>query len=315
MFFAAPTWRPGKLSVQVVDSQLEFPVLEMPTLPWLYLEGIDLAGQNCIVEVWIEKSTQNDWLVPLSRNRGVNLVIGIGEQSEIRSRELAMRAAERGVPFVVIYLSDFDPGGRSMPKAVARKVEFTILRGELNVELKVIPLALTPDQCEKYELPEAPLKESETRAGIFRRIFDRDATELDAMEALHPGVLAKLLNAELDNWLDRGLSGRVLAVQAACRRRLDAIEEEVQEKYAEELADFDERIAAIAEQLDALEEEAAGVWEAIAQELYQRRPNFSRVEIPRSAAPATTSAYVLFDSRRSYLEQIDRYNAWRDGAA
>ena len=39
----------------------------------------------------------------------------------------------------VIYLSDFDPGGRSMPKAVARKVEFTIAKFELDVDLEPIP--------------------------------------------------------------------------------------------------------------------------------------------------------------------------------
>ena len=44
--------------------------------------------------MWIEKSTQNDWLVQLCHHRGVNLVTGIGEQSEIRSRELAFRAED-----------------------------------------------------------------------------------------------------------------------------------------------------------------------------------------------------------------------------
>ena len=100
-----------------------------------------------VVEVWIEKSTQNDWLVPLCQRRGVNLVVGIGEQSETRSRELALRSAECAVPVRIIYLSDFDPGGRSMPKAVARKVEFTIAKFGLDVDLQLIPLALTPDQC------------------------------------------------------------------------------------------------------------------------------------------------------------------------
>jgi hypothetical protein len=37
---------------------------DMPDLPWLDLD-IDEPVQKYIVEVWIEKSTQNDWLVPL----------------------------------------------------------------------------------------------------------------------------------------------------------------------------------------------------------------------------------------------------------
>ena len=85
---------------------------EISNSPVVHVEGFEAAGQDFIVEVWIEKSTQNDWLVPLCQRRGVNLVVGIGEQSETRSRELALRSSEYGVPVRIIYISDFDPGGR-----------------------------------------------------------------------------------------------------------------------------------------------------------------------------------------------------------
>src|SRR5262249_23654378 len=152
-----------------------------------------------ICEVWIEKSTQNDWLVPLCKKRGVNLVQGIGEQSEVRSRQLAERADVYAVPARIIYISDFDPGGRSMPKAVARKVEFTLHKFALDVDLQLIPLALSPDQCSHYKLPRTPIKESEKRKDKFEETFGVGATELDALEALYPGELARLLNEELDN--------------------------------------------------------------------------------------------------------------------
>jgi hypothetical protein len=74
---------------------------ELPDLPWLYLD-INASVQKYIVELWIEKSTQNDWLVPLCQQRGVNLVIGVGEQSEIRSRELALRSVKYGAPVRII---------------------------------------------------------------------------------------------------------------------------------------------------------------------------------------------------------------------
>jgi hypothetical protein len=73
-----------------------------------------------------------------ARGRGINVVVGTGEQSETRSRELALRAAKYAVP--VRYLSNFDPGGRSMPKAVARKVEFTIHKFNLDVDFQLIPV-------------------------------------------------------------------------------------------------------------------------------------------------------------------------------
>ena len=176
----------------------------MPDTPSFDVTGFD-ARQDFIVEVWIEKSTQNDWLVPLCERRGVNLVVGIGEQSETRSRELAQRSAEFAVPVRVIYLSDFDPGGRSMPKAVARKVEFTIAKFGLDVDLQLIPLALTPDQCREYRLPRTPIKDTERRKDKFEQTFGVGATELDALEALYPGELARLLDAEIDNFLDPDL--------------------------------------------------------------------------------------------------------------
>ena len=96
-----------------------------------------------------------------------------------------------------------------MPKAVARKVEFTIAKFDLDVDLQLIPLALTPDQCRDYRLPRTPIKESERRKDKFEQIFGVGATELDALEALHPGEMARLLEAEIDNLLDRDLHHRV----------------------------------------------------------------------------------------------------------
>jgi hypothetical protein len=292
---------------------------DMPPLPGLSL-GFNAPVQNYIVEVWIEKSTQNDWLVPLCQRRGVNLVTGIGEQSEIRSRELALRAARYGAPVRIIYLSDFDPGGRSMPKAVARKVEFTIAKLQLDLDLQLIPLALTPEQCRQYRLPRTPIKETERRKEKFEAIFGVGATELDALEALHPGELARLLETEIDNWLDDGLATRFHRLRSSLQLRLRTIEQAVHDKHADKIealnAGFDEitdGLAAIASQFHDWEEEASELWQTIADEMEERRPDLSNVEAPRSDAPGETDRFVLFDSRRDYFTQMDAYNAWRDG--
>jgi hypothetical protein len=297
----------------------EIAIPGMPSLPWLHLD-VDRPVQKFIVEVWIEKSTQNDWLVPLCQRRGVNLVVGIGEQSEIRSRELALRSAKYGAPVRVLYLSDFDPGGRSMPKAVARKVEFTLAKfGLNNVDLQLIPLALTPEQCRFYKLPRIPIKESERRRDKFEATFGIGATELDALEALHPGELARLLNDELDRWLDRTLGNRFAAVQADLQLGLRKIEERVYEKYAAEIAELEGGFAEIvgdfeevSSQFDDWDDHAAELYATIAAELRERRPDLSAVEVPRSEAPGATDRFVLFDSKRDFT-QMDHYNFWRDG--
>jgi hypothetical protein len=292
---------------------------DMPDLPWLDLD-IDEPVQKYIVEVWIEKSTQNDWLVPLCQRRSVNLVVGIGEQSEIRSRELAVRASTYGAPVRIIYLLDFDPGGRSMPKAVARKVEFTIAKLNLDIDLQLIPLALTPDQCREYRLPRVPIKDTENRKDRFESIFGVGATELDAIEALHPGELARLLEAELDNWLDRGLNARFTRLRSELWLRLKRIDHEAYNRHDDAIDALRESFALIVTQFEEIEtefsdweEQAADLWQTIASEIEENRPDLSDVEVPRSQAPGETDRFVLFDSQRDYFEQMDAYLAWRDG--
>jgi len=307
----------GVVHRQPFVAELEIP--SMPALPWLSLSA-GYPVQNYIVEVWIEKSTQNDWLVPLCRRRGVNLVVGIGEQSETRSRELALRSAKYGAPVRIIYLSDFDPGGRSMPKAVARKVEFTIAKFDLDVDLQLIPLALTPDQCRQYRLPRTPIKDTESRKDKFERMFGVGATELDALEALYPGELARLVEAEIDNWLDPDLRPRFYRLHSNVQLRLRTIDQGVHDRHADEIERLEQRFNEIAEELTAVasdfedwEEEASELWQTIAEDIEDERPDLSDVEVPRSEAPGETDRFVLFDSQRDYFSQMDAYNAWRDG--
>ena len=172
-----------------------------PELPSLDLSGLE-PERDRVVEVWIEKSTQNDWLVPLCRRRGVNLVVGVGEMSEVLTCRLVDRVRETGKPTHVIYISDFDPAGRSMPVAAARKVEFHLRRPGAAGHVTLNPLILTEEQCRRYRLPRVPIKESEARRGGFEQMFGAGATELDALEALHPGEMAKLVGGEIDRHID-----------------------------------------------------------------------------------------------------------------
>ena len=307
------------VSSAVLFDEVEIELPEFPTLPEIHIFGLDddAVRQDFIVEVWIEKSTQNDWLVPLCTRRGVNLVVGIGEQSETRSRELALRSVKYAVPVRIIYISDFDPGGRSMPKAVARKVEFTISKLGLDVDVQLIPLAMTPEQCRYYNLPRTPIKETEKRKDKFEQIFGVGATELDALEALHPGELARLLEAELDNFLDPNLKQRVQRAYRDQMLPLDQLETEVKAEHTEQIEAITNRFETILSDLDTLKDEADELWQTIAEEMEERLPDssdvLSQVEIPRSEAPGETDSFVLFDSKRDYFTQMDFYNSWREG--
>jgi len=300
---------------EVSADAIDFSSLELPSTPSIGIGGLGerAARQDYVVEVWIEKSTQNDWLMPLCQRRGVNLAVGIGEQSETRSRELALRAAKYAVPVRVLYLSDLDPGGRSMPMAVARKVEFTIRKFGLDVDFQLIPVGLTPEQCDEYDLPRTPIKESERRKDKFEETFGHGATELDALEALHPGAMGRILEAEIDNFLDPTLRRRVTAAFNEQSGPIVKIEAEIEAKYADEIEAIESDLSSIDDQLQEVAGRAQELWDKMEEELEENCPDLSEVEIPRSEASGETNKFVLFDSKRDYLAQMDAYNAWRNG--
>jgi hypothetical protein len=195
--------------------------LQMPDLPSLVLTRPTVTQAHHI-EIWAEKTTMNDVLIPLARQFGMNLVTGSGELSATACRELVDRAEESERPVRILYISDFDPAGQSMPVAVARKIEFEVHRRGLDLDIQVRPVALTHDQCVEYQLPRIPIKDTERRGATFEERFGEGATELDALEALHPGLLRKLVVQEIERYWDHGHDK---AVDATCQDIEDQLEE------------------------------------------------------------------------------------------
>jgi uncharacterized membrane protein YccC len=170
-----------------------------------------------------------------------------------------------------------------------------------------------PDQVRRYQLPRTPIKEGERRKDKFEQTFGVGATELDAMEALYPGELARIVEAEIDNFLDRQLAERVSNAIAEQMLPLRRIEGQVEEQHADELEELEQDLDEIVSRLRDWEERADGVWQTISNELEEQIPDLSDVEIPRSEATGETDSFVLFDSTRDYFSQMDAYNAWREG--
>jgi hypothetical protein len=246
---------------------------------------------------------------------GFNLITGIGEMSETASRNVVGRAADSGKPTRILYVSDFDPKGREMPISVSRKIEFTLRDAELDLDITVEPVMLTPGQCEHYSLPRAPIeKRGNGHADRFEEKFGTGAVELDALEAIHPGELAKIINQEVGRYLDPTLSKRVLGKKRPLDRRLAEITEGVHELYSDEIRAIGESYERIQTDASELETHADVLWSRISESLIQRAPSISSEDIPRPRE-AEPPAEPLFDSKRSYLEQIDSYQAWQQGAS
>ena len=291
------------------------------------------------VEIWCEKSTVNDVLEPLARDYGLNLQTSVGEMSITICRELVERAGSR--PVRIIYVSDFDPAGQSMPVAASWKIEWFACKREdetgAALDIQLNPIVLTHDQCIEYELPRTPIKEGEMRAARFEERFGEGATELDALEALHPGELERILVAEIEKFHSPDFEAEWDSVREDAQGTVDEIADEILERHAdargaleqrraaleaarieqvselrrladERMADLrrlaNERFAGLARQGEQLAADVNAHNAEIGQDLYAEAPHPGEFDWP---APPEGWDDPLLDSTREYVEQIDRY--------
>src|SRR5262249_60341387 len=110
---------PGEIGCQGGIGDLIEPTFEIPRLTLI----APVIAQPYQVEIWCEKSTMNDVLMPLGERYGVNVITGTGELSLTHCVRLVRRAEESGLPVRILYVSDFDPAGASMPAAVVAHSE------------------------------------------------------------------------------------------------------------------------------------------------------------------------------------------------
>src|SRR5215208_4830222 len=269
------------------------------------------ALQPYHVEVWAEKTTMNDILVPLCQRLGANYVSGAGYQSiTAMVRLLRNRVGRLEKPCRVLYVSDYDDAGRNMPKQMARHMEFWSERygTEGTYDIRVEPIVMTAEQAEKY--PAAP---------------DSGAVELDAMEELDPGRLARIVRENVAQFRDFDLSRKV---HENARAAQEAVREAVDEAIAEELDGVEEikgeaeeiyeryraRLEELAAELDVELEPLDGRLETLQLEVREKLEALEP-ELPPIPGGETEEEPEdeewLFDSRRDYLEQLAYYKNGR----
>jgi hypothetical protein len=292
------------------------------SLPGVTVSGYEYTqrDQPYHLEVWIEKSTMNDVLIPICDRCRANLVTGVGYQSITGVIGLLKRLPP-GKPTRIFYISDFDPAGDSMPAAVAREVEFYLDRYASAAAIKLTPLALTEAQVKQYDLPPIPIKDSDVRAESF---MDRrkvtGATELDALEALYPGELRRIVEEALAQYRDHDLPQMMEEAAEKAQAEADAAWEAATEAERAELKAVQETVEAASEsyrkRVEALNAELQAELaplrvrlNAVVQAARQAVDNL-RVELPdRPAAEIElpNEELWLYDSGRDYVEQIRHY--------
>ena len=217
------------------------------------------------------------------------------------------RADASGKPVRILYISDFDPGGDSMPVAVARKIEFVVRNEGHDLDIQVRPDRADPRAvCRSTGLPRTPIKETENRAAAFEARFGEGATELDALEALHPGELAANSGTEIERYYDDDLDGRIDDVVSDVQAELDDINAEVQRRHAKAIKALEAERKKVVAAITAFENKAKPVLRQIEHDLEAEAPDVDSFEWPEPD-DGDEDDDPLFDSTRDYVEQIDRY--------
>ena len=116
-------------------------------------------------------------------------------------------------------------------------------------------------------LPRTPLKETERRAANFESRFGVGATELDALQAVRPGELERILTAEIERYYDFDLDQQIHEAAHPLESDLTRINREVRDKHAKAIASLEADREAIALAIAAFAKKAAPIAARIAQDL------------------------------------------------
>lgn len=306
----------------------------LPELPGFNVKGYDGVQQAFHVEVWVEKTTMNDVLIPLCRRHRCNLITGAGELSITAVIDFLKRVRDAGKPARILYVSDFDPAGMGMPISIARKIEFYQRSdGYGDLDIRLNPIALTTSQVERYDLPRVPVKDSDLRKAGWEASHGEGQVELDALEALHPGELSRIVQRAMLDYFDPLLENRAWDARQALTRLLNDETDIVKLRWGDEhqalagdydelRADFDKTRAAFAElvaqfqpQIDAYKERLADIveragnlYEAVNEDLNE--VDVDMPDVPTPELPDESNG-LLYDSARDYVDQLIHYKAYR----
>jgi hypothetical protein len=288
----------------------------------------DPGDQPVMIELWVEKSTMADILKPLCQIERLNYVEGTGFESITQTVTFLRRAERYGKAAHIIYVSDFDPAGVEMPVAVARQIQFWLDELNIDVEISVDTTVLTHEQCVAYELPRTPITETDLRREGFEKRYGEGATELDALEALHPGELVKIIRQKIAPHRDRGLRDRLSGARSEAQQLLDdawrdAGGPELKEQLDSLVEQANTIAAEQAERIRQIMEETRDLLQPFADDaewLDEQAREISRgidVDLPERPEAEITGPDpdVLFDSRRHWLEQLAVFKERQNGTS
>jgi hypothetical protein len=220
----------SEMVLPTIDTNLLDRLDEYLESPFLSPRGYEYHPfhQPYQVEVWVEKSTMNDVLVPVCSRLSTNLVTGVGYLSITAIVALLRRIEDTGKPARILYISDMDKAGKNMPVQVGRQCEFWIKKYLPDADIRLEPIVLTPEQVEEHNLDDMAITDEET---------GEEKIELDALEGLVPGELEKIVEKNIKRFRDEGLRRKFGRAELHAR---EALAQALEEELGDELAALEE---------------------------------------------------------------------------
>jgi hypothetical protein len=185
-------------------------------------------------------------------------------------------------------------------------LQFWIERYAVECDIRIEPIVMTAEQARKY--PKAP---------------DTGAVELDAMEAIDPGRLRRIVRQSISPFRGRSLRQRVATTATEAQGALDeelenvcahdiaelrAIVQEAQAVYGRHREALEEAAEVIERDLEPVRERLRVVEDSMRDKLYDLEPDLPALPEPERVADGDDEGW-LFDARRDYLEQL-AYFKW-----
>ena len=162
------------------------------------------ADQDYYVELFSEKDTMYSRIEPLSRKYHLPLNINRGYASSSVIYSVSKRLIdkiEQGKQVILLYVGDYDPSGLDMINDIRKRLTEFLEDGRDYVEpnFKIVHVALTREQVEKYNLHPNPAKLSDSRAEKYIEEHGEVSWELDALK---PQIMIQIVEDEILKYID-----------------------------------------------------------------------------------------------------------------
>jgi hypothetical protein len=166
-------------------------------------------GQLRQVILGVEKDTLVEQVSAWFDREGLPVVVLRGYASQSYLDDVADLIAADPRPTTLIYAGDFDPSGEDIVRDFRERVA--------GID-EFVKGAVTPEVIERFDLPERPGKETDSRAAGFRARHGR-LVQVE-VEALAPADLSALFRAAVDPLVDTSALDAVISKEEAERREL-----------------------------------------------------------------------------------------------